>query len=332
MKRDNDVLVIGADGLLGSHLVRRLIEHDHSVRVLVHPQSRSPTLDGLPVQVTRADLLSDDECLERAVRGCRHVFHCAAITDPWSSPELTWKVNLEGTRKVIVACLAMGIERLVFTGSASTFQFGPPERPGDESGSFPQQYRGIAYMESKHAATRLVLDAVRQRGLDAVVVAPTFLLGDLDWRPSSGELIRQFIKRRLLFTSPGGRSFACAADVAEALLAAAERGRRGECYIAGGRNLSYLEFFGLVARIAGGVRPPRVVLPASVVVASGAVGSLVGRLASRKPALDLMTARLSIHGSYYSSAKAIGELGMPQTATEIAIEQSIRSLRNYGHL
>ncbi len=330
--KESIVLVTGADGLLGSHLVRRLIESGCTARVFVQPESRSPTLDGLPVQLIRGDLLENDGRLEEAAAGCRYVFHCAAVTDMWADPEITWKVNLDGTRRILDACCENGVRRLVFTGSASSFGFGTIENPGDESGSFPPAYRGVAYMESKHRAMRLVLDYVDRRGLDALVVAPTFLLGAHDWRPSSGELIRQFLKRKMRFTSPGGRNFVHASDVAMAMVAAAEKGRKGQCYIAGGHNVSYLDFFTRVAAIAGGVNPPRFVLPGSLITAFGAAGSAYGMLFSKKPPLNREMARLASCGTYYSAGKAARELGMPRTPIDDAIEESIISLRDYGYV
>jgi dihydroflavonol-4-reductase len=330
--KDANVLVIGADGLLGSHLVRKLIARDCSVRVFIQPQSRSPTLDGLPVQLIEGDLLDADDRLEQAVAGCHFVFHCAAITDMWADAGITWQVNLEGTRRVLSACLEKGVDRLVFTGSASSFQFGTIDNPGDESGSFPAAYRGIAYMESKYRAMQLVREYADRRGLDAVVVAPTFLLGALDWRPSSGELIRQFIKRKMRFTSPGGRNFVHASDVALAMVAAAENGEKGQCYIAGGHNVSYLDFFTKVANIAGGVKPPRFVLPKSAIMACGAAGSLYGKVFSRRPPLNLKMARLALCGTYYSADKVVRELGMPQTPIDTAIAESVNSLRDYGYV
>lgn len=332
MKNANKALVIGADGLLGSHLVRKLLARGLAVRVMVQPGSRSPTLQGLPLDRVDADLLDGDNKMEQAMQGCRYVFHCAAITDLWAASRLVWNVNLEGTRKVLDACLHHRIERLVFTGSASSFRFGSLDRPGDETGAFPGAYRGIAYMESKYRATRLVQHYVRRRGLDAVVVAPTFLLGSYDHRPSSGELIRQFILRRMAFTSPGGRNFACAPDVADAMASALEKGKSGECYIAGGRNMSYLDFFSRVADIAGGMKPPRVVLPASAVKACGVAASLWGRVSGKRARFNYTMARLSVLGTYYSPQKSVRELYMPQTPIEKAIEDAVGSLKQYGHI
>ncbi len=324
-------LVTGADGLLGSHLVRRLLANGMDVRAFVLPGEVAPVLAGLPLECFTGDLL-DADAVRRAVEGCALVFHCAAITDLWADAQIVRRVNVEGTRYVLDACIQAGVRRLIFVGSASSFQFGTRERPGDESGAFPREYESVAYMASKHRAMKLVREYVAERGLDAVIVAPTFMLGAHDFRPSSGELIRQFVRRGMPFVSKGGRNFACADDVAAALVAAAEKGRRGEVYLAGGCNLSYREFFAKVAGVVEGTRPPRFTLPCPVIVAAGAGGSLIGRLTGKRAALNLTVARLSTVGTYYSSAKAIRELGLPQTPIETGIEQSVRSLYDFGHL
>ena len=115
-KSKSKVLVIGGDGLLGSHLVRKLIEQDYQVRVFIQPQSHSPTLDHLPIERVTGDLLSDNGDVEQAMADCRYVFHCAAITDLWASPDITWKVNLEGTRKVLEGCLSNRVKRFIGLG------------------------------------------------------------------------------------------------------------------------------------------------------------------------------------------------------------------------
>ncbi|MFH2006180.1 MAG: SDR family NAD(P)-dependent oxidoreductase [bacterium] len=324
------VLVTGGDGLLGSHLVRQLIERSFEVRVLVQPGSDAPTLAGLPIERIAADLTDDGPGLEEATRGCDGVFHCAAITSPFASSDLTWRVNLEGTRRVLDTCARQKVRRLVFVGSASSFQFGPLERPGDETGGFPAAYRGVPYMESKHQAMQLVQERARE-GLDAVIVAPTFMLGSHDWRPSSGELVRQYVQRGFPLVPPAGRSFAYAADVAAATIAAFERGRTGEVYILGGANLTYRDFFGRVAKLAG-VAPPRGILPESALRGAGAVGSLVSGITGSAQGFDRTMARLALCGAYYSSAKAIRELGMAQTPVEVGIRDCLAGLREHGQL
>ncbi len=327
----NKVLVTGADGLLGSNLVRELIGQGLAVRVLIHPASKSPTLSGLAIEKITGDLLAENDTLQQAASGCAAIFHCAAITSMWAKPELVFSVNLEGTRKVLEVCLAQKIRKLIFVGSASSFSFGARENPGDEGGAFPAAYNGMPYMESKFQAMNLVKKYVAEKGLDAVIVTPTFMLGRYDPGPSSGELIRQFIKRKMGSVSPGGRNFVHVRDVASAMVAALSRGRKGESYILAGENLTYLEFFGKVAKIAG-VPAPRRELPSAVVVLAGLAGSAYGKLSGKPAQLNLKMAQMACLGTYYSPAKARKELGMPATPIEKAIEESLSSLKEYGHI
>jgi dihydroflavonol-4-reductase len=325
------ILVTGADGLLGSNLVRELLAQGHQVRALIQPGSRSPTLDGLDLERVNGDLLDQGDGLRGALLGCEAVYHCAAVTNQWADAGLTWKVNYEATARLAEACQEAGVSRLIYVGSASSFQFGPRERPGDESGPFPPAYRGVAYMESKHKAAELVREKVRQGRLDAVIVAPTFLLGPYDFGPSSGELIRQFVVRKLRFVSPGGRNFVYAGDAAKAMAAALTRGRPGETYLLAGENLTYLEFFTLVARESG-LAPPFLVLPGPAVLAGGLAGSFYEKATGRRGLINYRLARMSLLGTYYTAGKAVRELGMPQTPAGEAIAVAVRGLREYGHI
>lgn len=325
------VLVTGGDGLLGSHLVRTLLDRGMDVRVLVQTGSNAPTLDGLGIERREGDLL-DRAGLAEAVRGCGAVLHCAAVTDPWADPRLVWDVNLEGTRNLLDSCLGEGVARLVQIGSASSFEFGTIESPADERAPFPAAYRGSAYQESKYSAMKLAQEYAADRGLNVVVVAPTFMIGAYDYRPSGGELVLQFLKRGLPFVPHGGRNFANAGDVAAAAANALEKGRAGEAYIAGGHNLTYLDFFTRVANAAG-AKPPRWVLPKAAIYAAGAIGSArIKATGKARGVLDLRMARFAVCGTYYSSRKAEEELGMSNMPIEAAIDESIASLREYGHL
>ena len=323
--------VTGGDGLLGSHLVRKLLAENFDVRVFVLPGSPSPTLDDLPIECVPGDLARDAGLIKESVQGCDFVFHCAAITDLWAPPELVWKVNLDGTRTLLDAAINAGVKRFIHTGSASSFAFGTLQHPGNEQSPYPSVYRGIPYMESKHRAMGLVREAAAQRKIETVIVAPTFMLGDLDSRPSSGELIRQFVARGIPFSAPGGRNFAYAPDVAEAMVAALTKAENGAVYIAGGHNLPYFDFFSHVAKIAG-TKPPRLILPRPILRVIGAAGTLAGKITGKKIPLDWTTAKLATMGTYYSSAKATADLGLKTTPIEIGIEQTIAGLRAFGHL
>ena len=306
------VFVTGHRGRLGKHLVLK---------------SSYKPLDCDVTELSSVKIaLRENEATERDT-----IIHCAAITDLWAEPELVFKVNLKGTRKVLDACVSAQVKRLVFVGSASSFQFGSLELPGDERGSFPKAYRGMAYMESKYQAMKLVQEYISDKGLNAVIVAPTFMFGPYDFRPSSGELIRQYIKRGLRFVSSGGRNFVYVGDVAKATVSALERGVSGESYILGGSNLNYLEFFSKVAGIVG-KEPPRIELPKFLVLLTGLIGSVYKGISGKPALLDLNMARNSCLGTYYNPAKAVKELEMPQTPIERAIEESYQSLKEFGHI
>ncbi len=322
-------LVTGADGLLGSNLTRELLQHGMTVRAFVHHASTSKSLDGLPIEQHRGDIRCSKEVL-RACQDVDFVFHCAAITNLMANPTVVWDVNLNGTRNVIEACLAQKVKRLLFVGTASSFAFGTSEKPGDESGSFPPEYRGFDYMESKAEAMRLVQKAVRERNLDAVILAPTFMLGAHDTGPSSGELIAQFIKRGLRFVSSGGRNFVHVQDVARALVAAMDAGTKGEAYLLAGENLSYHEFFSIVAEVAN-TPSPLGALPSIAIRGAGRLGSSFERVTGRVAPVNDSIAKAACLSVFYNPAKAIAELGMPQTPIREAVEASIQSLRAHGH-
>ena len=327
-------LVTGADGLLGSHLVRELLARGSDVRAMVMPRTDSPTLDGLPIERVEGDLLERDT-LHKAVRGVDRVVHAAALTDQFARDELHWAVNLDGTRNLAEICLAEGVQRMLYVGSASAIEFGTRDCPGDEAGGFPDAYVGLAYMQSKHAAMQLMRDFAANRGLDVVIVAPTFMLGDHDWRPSSGELILEYLNRGLPLVPPGGRNFVAATDVATAAITALERGMTGDCTILGGHNLSYEAFFTLVAECAG-VAPPRAVVPSRAMALAGQVGDVVGVMGRGLGRVPIRFGRdladLSVLGTYYSAQKARDQLDMPTTPIRVAIRSSLRSLRRFGHL
>lgn len=325
------VLVTGADGLLGSHTVRKLLDRGFEVRILKQPGSVSPTLEGLDLEVIEGDLLGDSDLLNKAVNGCEGVFHIAAITNMWADREITFRVNVEGTRRMLDASVEQGVNRLVFVGSASSYQFGSIDSPGDETGGFPDAYKGAWYMESKYEAMQLVKRYVKEGKIEAVTIAPTFLLGSLDFRPSSGELIRQFVQKKMRVVPKGGRNFAYAPDVAEALLLAMEKGMSGETYLGAGTNLTYLDFFTKVAKMTG-IEPPEKTISGWALRLIGYLGSAYASVTRKEVALNARVAKLATFGTYYSPAKAVEELGMPLTPVETAIHDSVESLYNYGHL
>ncbi len=325
------VLVTGADGLLGSNLVRVLLHGGHDVRALVHPASKSTTLNNLPIEKTLGDILEPAR-VKAAVKDCGAVFHCAASTAMWPprNPRVT-AINVEGTRHVLAAMAHNNGSRLVHVGSASSFGYGTMENPGAEQTPYRYQSAGLDYFDSKLQAQKLVLEYAAAGWVDAVVVNPTFMFGPHDAAPSSGRMLVQFTRMNLPFYPPGGRNFVHVRDVAQGMIGALEKGKTGECYLLGHHNMTMKELFGVMARVTGS-RPPQIKIPPDLMRLAGRVGSGVAALSGKAPALSYEMAMGSCTGSYYNPAKAVRELSLAQTPIETAIEEAYRWLKDNGYL
>ena len=324
-------LVTGGDGLLGGNLVRELLSGGNEVRVLIHPASKSRTLDGLDIDRMGGDILKAEDA-EKATRGCEAVFHVAASTAMWPprDPKIT-AINVDGTRNMLDAAEKNGVKRFVHCGSASSFGFGTKKKPGDEDSPYKYHDIGLAYYDSKLAAQKLVLERAGAGRIDALVINPTFMFGPFDSGPSSGEMILQLVKMKLPFYPPGGRNFVHVRDVARGMILAFEKGGTGECYIMGHENLSMKELFTIIAEIAG-IRPPVLEIPKDLLMAAGRVGTFVGDLTGKKPKVSRELAISSTLCTYYTAAKAVKEFGLPQTPVRTALEDSYNWLRDNGYM
>ncbi len=323
-------LITGADGLLGATLTRELLGRGERVRALVEPGAPARTLADLDVELVETDLSKAAPLLADAARGCDTVFHVAAVTSPWAPDALTWAVNLDGTRWVLEAARGAGA-KLIAVGTANTLSPRGPGSPGDETGELPEMYRPLVYARSKKAATDLVLEAARAGELDAVAIAPTFMLGGHVERLSSAQLVLEAVKLRPPFATPGGKNVVHVRDVARLMISARERGRSGELYLAGNADISYLELLTLIAD-CNGHRRPMGTLPALAVRAAGRLGSAWARCTGSPTRLTRTEAHIAIKNAWYDVSKADRELGLERTPIEEAVRDCLDGLRRYGHL
>ncbi len=322
------VFITGADGMLGSNVVRVLLGRGHAVTALIHPASVSPSLEGLAIIRCYGDILLPETYTE-AMTGCDAVVHAAASTAVWPArSEKVRKINIDGTRNMIGAVLAAGIPRMVYIGSGSSVN-----ATGNPSGRYryPGARFGLDYNDSKYEALMLVLEAAKNRGLPALAVLPAFMIGPWDTQPGSGKMVLEAARGRMKFCSRGGRNFIHVADVAEAVANSLTMGEIGQYYIAAHENLTYMEFFTRAARITGR-RPPRFCLPDWVVKAGGVFGSIAGTLLNRPPLLSYPMARVSCEQQFVSGESAVRGLGMPQTPVEKAIRDCYEWFAGHGYL
>ncbi len=317
------VLVTGANGFLGRHLVAELLRRGYPVRALARPGSAAaagplPPLPALPLDYREADL-TRPATLAGVAEGCGAIIHAAALAqvNPARDPAV-WAVNYAGTEALLHLARQGGVGRFVYVGTANVFGFGSKAQPGDETRPYAGQRYGLDYMDSKHATTGLVQNAVADWQLPAVLVHPTFMLGPADAKPTSNALLLALHRGRLPGYPAGGKNYVHVHDVAVATVNALTQGRVGESYILGNQNLSYQEAFALMASVLG-VAPPRWPLPPTLARAYGAACDLQARLLGRPAQLNASMAAVANDGHYFSVEKARAELALPQTPIAQAV-------------
>src|SRR5438128_3959435 len=255
-----DALVTGGTGFVGAKVVRELLAQRRRVRVLARPRGDRRALAGLDVEICEGDLL-DPASVQRAVKGVDVVFHVAADYRLWApDSEELHRINVGGTRAVLEAAGAAGVSRVVYTSTVGAL--GIPEDGVPGTGETPVSLRDMIgpYKASKFLAEQVALGFAHQ-GLPVVVVNPSAPVGPWDVKPTpTGRMIVDFLEGRMFATLDTGLNLVHVRDVARGHLLAAERGKIGEKYILGNRNLSLVEIGVLLSEITG-IQPPRVRIP-----------------------------------------------------------------------
>jgi dihydroflavonol-4-reductase len=319
-------LVTGASGFIGGAVAQALLARGVDVRVLLRPGTRPNLADPTAVEVVTGDLL-DAQSVRSAAADCAAIFHVGALYSFGADRAQLIATNVGGTRHVLDAARAVGA-RLVYTSSISTIG-------GMRNGAIPDESQDAGdiapgpYKESKWHAERLVRGEV-ERGLDAVIVNPTFPIGWGDIKPTpTGALIRDFLGGRLPAYLDTGMNVVDVDDVAEGHWLAFERGRRGELYILGNVNVTMRELLEALAQVSGRRAPwLRLPYPLALGLAHADAWLFGARKGARIPLEGVRTAR---EIRFASSARAIRELGLPQTPLHTALEKAVRWFQHQPH-
>ncbi|HXN98202.1 MAG TPA: hopanoid-associated sugar epimerase [Candidatus Acidoferrales bacterium] len=324
-------LVTGATGFVGSHVARQLVNAGQSVRALVRPGSNLEALAGLHLEYFEGDLRHANS-LERAMQGVRRVFHVAADYRLWTPrPEEIYQNNVDGTRKLLAAAQRAGVERIVYTSTVATIAV--PRHgalPNEDTHASLDEMIGH-YKRSKFLAEGAAIEAAAS-GVPVVIVNPTAPVGPWDWKPTpTGRIILDFLKGKMPAYVDTGLNVAAVEDIAAGHLLAAEKGRVGERYILGARNMTLKQIFDALSAITG--RPaPRVRLPHAIALAAGYADQLFSRLAGREPQIPVEGVKMSRHRMFVESDKAVRELGYQPTSVEAALERAVRWYEQHGYL
>lgn len=323
---ESDCLVTGGTGLVGNNVIRMLTAQGRRVRTLVRGRSRDREFDGVAVDRTNGDV-TDGEAVQRAVTGCRVVIHSAAMVHVgWRRLAEMRRVNVEGTRLVAEAARREGA-RLVHVSSVNALGLTGDHTPADEETPFGNTVE-CPYVVTKREAEQVVLDEV-DRGLDAVILNPVFMLGPWDWKPSSGRMLLEVAAGKGLLAPPGSQHFGDARDIAAGIVAAITKGRPGRRYILGGHHLRFIEAWTLFAEVSGR-RPPRGEAPLRVVRFAGRMGDLIAGCIGREGPLNSAAASMSLLCQHYSSERARNELGYSIRPLKETVEHAWRWFVDHG--
>jgi dihydroflavonol-4-reductase len=325
-------LVTGATGFLGSHVARQLVAAGDSVRVLVRRTSNLQALDGLAAEHFEGDL-NDSASLQRAVSGVQHVFHVAADYRLWArNPDEIYETNVQGTRRLLEVAANAGVERFVYTSTVATIAVPHPASkfPNEETRATLDQMIGH-YKRSKFLAELEAMKAA-ESGVPVIIVNPTAPVGPADWKPTpTGRIIVDFLNGKMPAYVDTGLNLAPVEDVAAGHLLAAEKGRIGERYILGARNMTLKQILEALAKIAG--RPaPRVRLPHAIALAAGYANEFFSRVSGREPGIPVEGVRMSRHKMFVESDKAERELSYKPGSVEAALVRAVCWYTDHGYI
>ena len=320
-------LVTGATGLLGNNIVRRLLEQGDDVRVLVRESSDPRPTEGLDVDKVIGDV-TDRDSVFQAVAGMDAVYHSAAhIHLGWTRREEATNVNVNGSENVADAALDAGA-KLVHVSTIDTLAPGQPDAPADEDSQ--GEKIPITYVVTKRQAEQVVRERIA-KGLSAVIVHPGFMLGPWDWKPSSGRMLLEVLRRFTPAAPTGGMSLCDVRDVADGAILAAEKGSSGRNYILAGTSLSYLDAWKMFVEVTEEGKPPKFRLGPIARVIGAWGGDLFAKITGKESEVNSGAIKMSCLFNYYSSARAEEELGYSCRPPEESIRDAWEWFKEYGY-
>jgi dihydroflavonol-4-reductase len=329
--------VTGGSGFIGANLVHELIRRGHTVRVLARPGADLRGLDGADYELLEGDV-SDRTILRAGMRGFDWCFHVAASYQLWL-PDYgaMYETNVEGTRHVLECAFLADCSRIVYTSTVGCI--GLPQEvngkitPTDEDTPVSEAQMSNHYKRSKWQAEVVARDLAK-KGLPVVIVNPSAPVGPRDVKPTpTGKVIVDFLNRAMPAYLDTGLNWVHVRDVAIGHILAAEQGRVGERYILGNAegNWTMREAFAVLEDITG-VPAPRVRLPYLIPLLAAFVDESVSKLTGKPPKVPLAGVRMARYKMFFNPAKAIRELGLPQTPPRQALADAAEWFRQNDYL
>jgi dihydroflavonol-4-reductase len=317
-------LVIGANGYLGSHVTRQLVNDGEAVRVMVRDGANTIGIDDLDTIRFIGDIW-DDDVLREAMAGCDVVYYCVVDTRGWlKDPTPLFHTNVEGTHNVLEVAKDAGLRRFVFTSSYVTVGR-KRGRVATEDDVITRPRSLTPYVRSRVQAEEMVLRYAREGAVPAIAMCVSTTYGAGDWgRTPHGAIIAGAAFGKLPFVMSGIELEAVGVDdAARALILAAEKGRVGERYLISEKMITNAEVARIAAEAAG-VAPPNKSIPLAMSYALAAMGTAKARLRGTDEQLSLASLRLMRAEAPVDCSKARRELGWQPRPVEDSIREAAR--------
>ena len=327
-------LVTGANGFVGSAVVRRLLARGRSVRAFVRPGSDTSNLAGLDIAFAEGDL-RDAASMSAAVQGIDALYHVGAYYRIWSrDPGEFYATNVDGSRSLLRAAADAGAARIVYTSSVAVLGINKDGTPADEETPVGLDDMIGHYKRSKYLAEEAVRELAADAGAPVVIVNPSTPIGPRDIKPTpTGRTIEDAANGRMPAYVDTGLNLVHVDDVADGHLLAFDKGEIGRRYILGGENMTLREILHEVAALVGR-RPPKIRLPHGLIQPLGYLSQGMARIlrSDKEPRLTVDGIRMARKLMYFSSARARAELGYAPRPAVDALSDAIAWLADNGRL
>lgn len=315
------VFLTGITGLLGSNLIVRLLAEGYEVTALVRDPTRYKGPQSEHLRLVKGSLQADNTSL---LKDIDVVIHTAAETathlrdyGPYHA------INCVATRQLFDSAIQAKVKRFIFVSTANTIGYGSPHTPGTEALPMQYPFTKLNYALSKKEAEAYL--QMRSHLLDVVILHPTFLIGALDSKPSSGRLILAGLGKKWIFYPPGGKNIVYVKDVVQAILQSFTHGRTGESYLVCGDNMSFKEFFRILCHLSG-QKSRLIPVPRFLLRIVGFIGDTI-RFFGINTSLSTINMKALCTHPYYSNQRSREELNMQYHSTETAVAEAIGYFR-----
>jgi nucleoside-diphosphate-sugar epimerase len=322
--------VTGGTGLLGINLVRCLVAEGWDVTVMSRNEANAKFLSDLPIAYICGDICERGD-VNKATNGQEVVFHVAGDTSWWNRQYARqWRTNVDGTVSVIESARRNGVRRVVHTSTVDTIGYNPAGVADENWPVFNFDRFNYHYAISKREGEKRAL-ALHGDGIEVVVIQPASMIGPYDVNLQYGRLFKDLRDGKVAAVPCGGVSFNHVAEVARAHVVAADLGAPGERYICAGEPVTYRRLFGAIAKKMS-VRAPRINVPPWVLIAYGWIDETIAAFTGTAPQMNPGMAFYMSCNAFYSSDKAIADLGYKITPFDDAVDDAHRFLSDNGFL